>query len=55
LHKHGCFVPTSPSELTFMTRFKAGELVVEPGTALLMEGFNSPRLFTVLSGHGHPL
>ncbi len=35
-----------------MTRFKAGELSVEAGTQLLMEGANSPQLFTVLSGMG---
>lgn len=52
LRKHDCFVPMSSSELAFMTGFKAGELVVEPGTTLLMEGSNSPQLYTVLSGMG---
>lgn len=35
-----------------MDRFKVGELVVDPGTPLLMEGSNSPQLFTALSGQG---
>ncbi len=35
-----------------MRRFKSGELTVEPGTVLLMEGSNSPQLFTVLHGMG---
>jgi CRP-like cAMP-binding protein len=39
-------------ELEFMQKFKAGELTVEPGTPLLLEGSNSPQLYTVLSGMG---
>lgn len=35
-----------------MQRFKSGELTVEPGTAILMEGSNAPQLFTCLSGMG---
>jgi CRP-like cAMP-binding protein len=35
-----------------MERFKMGELVVDPGTTLLMEGSNSPQLYTVLFGQG---
>ncbi|WP_425092142.1 Crp/Fnr family transcriptional regulator [Tropicimonas sp. S265A] len=39
-------------ELAFMRRFKHGELKVDPGTPLLMEGSNSPQLFTTLKGMG---
>ena len=35
-----------------MQKFKSGELTVEPGTQILMEGSNSPQLYTVLSGMG---
>lgn len=35
-----------------MQRFKVGELVVDAGTPILLEGSNSPQLFTVLHGMG---
>ncbi len=41
-----------PEELRFMRKFKVGELVVDAGTTILMEGSNSPQLFTVLHGMG---
>lgn len=46
------FTPFTEAELAFMLTFKVGELSVEPGTTLLMEGSNSPQLYTVLSGTG---
>jgi CRP/FNR family transcriptional regulator, anaerobic regulatory protein len=46
------FLPMTDDELAFMRRFKAGELAVDAGTTVLMEGSNSPQLFTVLSGMG---
>lgn len=46
------FTPMTEEELAYMLTFKIGELAVEPGTTLLMEGSNSPQLFTVLSGMG---
>ncbi|MHC0052199.1 Crp/Fnr family transcriptional regulator [Actibacterium sp. D379-3] len=52
LRKKPLFTPFTQEELTFMQRFKTGELVVEPGTTILMEGSNSPQLFTVFSGMG---
>ena len=52
LRKRECFVPFTEDELAFMERFKAGELVVEAGTTILMEGSNAPQLFTVLYGMG---
>jgi CRP-like cAMP-binding protein len=42
----------SKDDLEFMQKFKAGELTVEPGTPILMEGSNAPQLFTALSGMG---
>lgn len=42
----------SDDELAFMQRFKKGELAVEAGTQILLEGAASPQLFTVLRGLG---
>ena len=46
------FLPFTEEELAFMLRFKVGELTVAAGATILMEGSNSPQLFTVLSGMG---
>lgn len=35
-----------------MQKFKVGELAVDPGTPILMQGSNAPQLFTALSGMG---
>jgi len=50
LQRKEAFHPMSSEELSFMQRFKSGELVVDPGTTILMEGSNAPQLFTALSG-----
>lgn len=52
LRKRSLFTPFTEDELTFMQGFKTGELNVDPGTTILLEGSNSPQLFTVLSGMG---
>lgn len=52
LRKRDCFIPMTPMEVRFMESFKTGEMTVNSGTTLLMEGSNSPQLFTVLSGMG---
>lgn len=41
-----------PEELAFVSRFKRGELVVEKGATILVEGSHSAHLYTVLSGWG---
>jgi len=46
------FIPMTPAELAYMLTFKVGELQVEAGTTILMEGSNSPQLYTVLMGTG---
>ena len=46
------FKPFTEEELRFMARFKAGELTVEAGTPLLIEGSAAPQLYTVLRGMG---
>ena len=40
----------SPDELEFVSEFKTGELNVEAGTSVLLQGANSAHLYTVLSG-----
>lgn len=44
------FADLDRDETAYMTRFKSGELKVDAGTPLLMEGSNSPQLFTALRG-----
>jgi CRP-like cAMP-binding protein len=39
-------------ELSFISRFKTGELAVEKGATVLVEGSHSAHLYTVLSGWG---
>lgn len=41
-----------PEELAFISRFKRGELAVDRGAAVLLEGSHSAHLYTVLSGLG---
>ena len=52
LRRLECFAPMSAEEVAFMERFKSGELQVEPGTTILMQGSSSPQLYTALSGFG---
>jgi CRP/FNR family transcriptional regulator, anaerobic regulatory protein len=40
----------TPEELAFVSEFKSGELTVEPGTTLFMQGTSSAHLYTLLSG-----
>lgn len=52
LRQKPLFQDLSPDEVRFMQKFKVGELVVDPGAPILMEGSNSPQLFTALRGMG---
>lgn len=52
LRRCAYFLPFTDEELSFMLRFKSGELSVSGGTTILLEGSNSPQLFTVLKGMG---
>ena len=52
LRRKSIFDPMSKDEVRMMQRFKVGELVVDAGTQLLMEGSNSPQLYTALHGMG---
>jgi CRP-like cAMP-binding protein len=52
LRPRKAFVEMSADELAFMQKFKIGELTVDPGTQILLEGTTSPQLFTALYGLG---
>ncbi len=52
LRQLDAFEQISGDELSFMEKFKMGELTVDQGTPILMQGSNSPQLFTVLKGMG---
>ncbi|MGR3761976.1 Crp/Fnr family transcriptional regulator [Roseobacteraceae bacterium NS-SX3] len=52
LRKREIFAPFTEAEVAFMETFKTGELKVDAGTTILLEGSNSPQLFTVLEGLG---
>ena len=46
------FEQMTSEELVNMQKFKVGELIVNAGTPILLEGSNSPQLYTVLHGMG---
>ncbi|MFD0916483.1 Crp/Fnr family transcriptional regulator [Pseudahrensia aquimaris] len=52
LKKHDILRDLSASETEFMTRFKTGEFQAQAGSTIIVEGTNSPHLYTVLSGWG---
>ncbi|MCC1493877.1 Crp/Fnr family transcriptional regulator [Cognatishimia sp. F0-27] len=52
LRKLDAFKDISGAELTFMDRFKTGELEAQPGTEIMAQGQSSTHLFTCLRGMG---
>lgn len=50
LRKLTVFRQFEPIELKFVDWFKSGEIVVEEGETILLEGSDNPNLYTVLSG-----
>ncbi|MDO6590348.1 Crp/Fnr family transcriptional regulator [Yoonia sp. 1_MG-2023] len=52
LRRRGIFASMTQEEVRYMQRFKVGEIVIDPGTPILIEGSNSPQLFTALHGLG---
>ena len=52
LRRKDAFQTMSAEEVKYMQRFKVGELTVDAGTPILMEGSNSPQLFTAFKGMG---
>lgn len=52
LRKKSFFDKMTQDELDKTRRFKSGELSVDPGTPILLEGSNAPQLYTALRGMG---
>ncbi|MGN6469905.1 MAG: Crp/Fnr family transcriptional regulator [Rhizobiaceae bacterium] len=52
LRKLPVFRPFEKEELIFISRFKTGELSVDRGATLLVEGSHSAHLYTALTGWG---
>ena len=52
LRDNPCLRDFTAKELAFVTEFKSGELNIEAGTNILLQGTNSAHLYTVLSGWG---
>ncbi len=52
LRKLDCFTEISAEEIRVIEKFKVGELHIEPKTPFLMEGSNSPQIFTARKGMG---
>jgi cAMP-binding proteins - catabolite gene activator and regulatory subunit of cAMP-dependent protein kinases len=50
LRRLHAFRPFTSEELRFMMSFKTGELLINRGTTLLVEGSHSAHLYTLLSG-----
>ncbi len=50
LRRRKAFRDFEKEELAFVSRFKRGELAVDKGATLVLEGHHSAHLFTVLSG-----
>lgn len=52
LRRQSAFKSLSDEELAFMESFKMGELRIDAGSPVILEGSNSPHFFTTLSGIG---
>ena len=52
LRRKSLFAPMDANDVAGMQKFKVGELVVDAGTPILLEGSNSPQLYTTLHGMG---
>lgn len=50
LRKHDTFLPFDAKELSFVQKFKTGELTVEAGATIILERNAAPYLYTVLEG-----
>lgn len=52
LRRRDAFAPMTKDAVRAMQRFKVGEMTVDAGTPLMLEGSNSPQLYTALHGMG---
>lgn len=50
LRELSTFRELNEREVEFMNQFKRGELVVDPGATILLEGSASPHIYTILEG-----
>lgn len=50
LRKNPCYRPFEGGELEFVEKFKTGELIIEPGEEVLIDGHDSAHLYTILEG-----
>jgi len=53
LRKNSTFRAFEDNEVSFVEKFKSGELNAEAGTSILEEGSNSAHIYTVLKGWGY--
>lgn len=52
LRRQAAFKTLTDDDLSFMESFKMGELRIDAGSPIILEGSNSPHFFTTLSGIG---
>ncbi|MCX7560194.1 Crp/Fnr family transcriptional regulator [Sulfitobacter sp. F26204] len=52
LRRKDLFAKMNSSQVAEIQRFKVGEMVVDAGTPILLQGSNSPQLYTILHGMG---
>jgi len=52
LHASPLFTEVTMEDRRVTQKFKSGELMVDAGTPIMMEGTNAPQLYTVLRGMG---
>ncbi len=52
LRRKELFAGMNRDQVSDMQRFKVGEMVVDAGTPILLQGSNSPQLYTILHGMG---
>lgn len=52
LRRFELFGAFSEDDVAFTQSFKSGEMHVDPGTTLMLEGMPSPQLYTILDGLG---
>lgn len=52
LHDNELFTEVTTEDRRITQRFKSGEMMIDAGTPILMEGSNAPQLYTALRGMG---
>ncbi|MCF6445846.1 Crp/Fnr family transcriptional regulator [Nereida sp. MMG025] len=52
LHERDLFKKVTPEQRAATQKFKSGEMTIEAGTPILMQGSSAPQLYTALRGMG---